>query len=326
VSSALFVACSGAPRGLGLDQGERFAEAIRDRAARHGARRRPRAVRWLAPWGPGASDGPEGARGVGREIVRHYPHLGERMDGIAIGANLPFDAIVDIFLRETLSWDLGLRADVMAAEVAAVAVSGEGVHGLRSLGAERSWIVRESRPEVGFASLEVTLPWLASAVAGVNEAGVVVAIAPRNALVSGARPRAPSALLLVQECLQRFDDIGGCLDWCGKRPVSGNSALLIGDASGEVGSIEIAGADRRLRRASDGISVAGAQLFHQAELRKALSQSSAPDLGAIASLPAADEEEEEECLPPSGSWVGLDSQKRALTLLGAGSWSLAPPA
>lgn len=106
---------------------------------------------------------------------------------------------------------------------------------------------------MGFVSAEVTLPWLASAIAGINEAGLAVAVAPRSASQAGGvnagavNPRAaPHALLLVQECLQRFEDLEGCLDWCQKRPCSGNLSLIIVDAGARLARVEVEGSACRV--------------------------------------------------------------------------------
>jgi hypothetical protein len=101
---------------------------------------------------------------------------------------------------------------------------------------------------VGFASLEVTLPWLVSSVAGVNSAGLCAVLASIPRSIPGTDP--PS-LLLVQECLQRFEGIEGALDWCLQRPASGDLSLLLADASGALASIELRGRERRLARSCD---------------------------------------------------------------------------
>ena len=84
------------------------------------------------------------------------------------------------------------------------------------------WIVRRSLPEIGFASVELTLPWLAPAVAGVNEKGLAVAIVP-EAAERAALAFSPPALLLVQDCLQRFADLESALEWCARRPAAPGS-------------------------------------------------------------------------------------------------------
>ncbi len=126
-------------------------------------------------------------------------------------------------------------------------------------GAGSAWLVRRSRPDVGFASVELTLPWLVCAAAGVNEAGLSAALAPK-ATPSGTRREAgapaPSAALLVQECLQRFESLEACLEWSSKRPASGDACLLFVDARGAAAAVEFSDSRRRVVRASAGTLVA----------------------------------------------------------------------
>jgi len=181
--------------------------------------------------------GPVLGSGMAREIFRHYPHLGERMQGLARGADCSLDSLVEVFVRASRD---DLPGEVLSAPASVAARAGDTARVARSL-PEGAWIARRSEPEVGFASLEITLPWLACAVAGVNEGGIAAAV------VSQAVPRvadAPSPLLLVQECLQRFDDVTGCIDWSLKRPTSGCVRLVVGSGTGRVAVIEIDG-DRR---------------------------------------------------------------------------------
>lgn len=125
--------------------------------------------------------------------------------------------------------------------------------------------MRRSRPEVGFPSVEVTLPWLVSAVAGVNTEGVAVLLA-RNEM---GDDRGAPPLLLVQECLQRFASIDGCLDWCLKRKTHGRALLFIAHADGDVAAVEFDGSERRVIRPSDGLLSEGVSPAAVAELRKA---------------------------------------------------------
>jgi hypothetical protein len=188
---------------------------------------------------------------MAREISRHYPHLGERVQGVARGSGQSIDSMMELFVRAVCA---ELEGEVLSAP-ASVGVR-EGSQGTRveralSLGREAGsgWILRHSRPEVGFASVELTLPWLATSVLGVNEAGVAAAIGA-SAVEPAPRPRSPSALLLVQECLQRFHDLPGAIDWCLKRPVSGCASIVLADAEGSVTSITIDGDERRVAPAA----------------------------------------------------------------------------
>ena len=181
--------------------------------------------------------GPVLGGGMAREVFRHYPHLGERIQGLARGAERSIDSLMEVFIRASRA---DAAADVLTAEASIAARAGDSARVARSL-PDGGWIARRSEPEVGFASVEITLPWLPCAVAGVNEGGIAAAV------VSRAGPRAadaPSALLLVQECLQRFDDIGSCIDWSLKRPAAGCVRFVVASGTGRVAAIEIDG-DRR---------------------------------------------------------------------------------
>lgn len=226
------VVCAGHPRDMGIAQGRALRAILRAEVARAGLpTRRPR---WpsLRP----VVSGPLCGRGPGRELFRHFAHQAERLEGLAQASDLPLDSLVELQLRVVA----GGRADEAA-----------------------GWIVRESRPVVGFRSLELTLAWLVSAVAGVNEAGLAVLAPPTDGAASAAhRDGAAPPLLLVQDCLARFENLAGALDWCRKRPVEGEQTIHFGDASGARATIEIRGRERRVELAdgmrSSGASEAGA--------------------------------------------------------------------
>jgi hypothetical protein len=268
------IECAGDPRAMGQTQGLACRSAVQERVLRAGGR----IGRSRLPSLNSLASGPVLGRGLGREVIRHYTHLAERMAGIARNADVSFATLMKLFCRGTTA---AAPIDELMGSAVAVGVSrsaGEGPLVLRTLtGGSRAgsqWIVRKSRPEVGFASAEVTLPWLASAVAGINEAGVSVAIAPRyeshaEGSDSGwSNPRhAPHALLLVQECLQRFEDVGACLDWCSKRPCSGDVSLVLADAAGCLRQVDFSGGEIRVVEPKAGLVLGGASPNAEQELR-----------------------------------------------------------
>lgn len=223
---------------MGIAQGRALGEIVREAVARAGLT--TRRSRW--PSLRAVVSGPLRGRGAGRELFRHFAHQAERLEGLAQAANLPLDSLLELQLR--------------------LAGDGAGdVGGIGGIG-EAGWIVRESRPVVGFRSLELTLPWLVPAVAGVNEAGLAVigrlpGAGSDSATRTGARRDGDApALLLVQDCLARFEHLAGALDWCRKRPVEGDEVLLLGDASGARATVEIRGRERRIDSESVGVSLA----------------------------------------------------------------------
>jgi hypothetical protein len=242
------IECVGHPRDMGLAQGRAERAAIRDALARADlsvARSRLPSLRPLA-------SGPVRGGGAGRDFLRHFAHLAERIEGLAEGANVPFDSVLELHLRIRAGGDaaglLGRRASLRARTVG----GDEAKRALlerslpRPLAGEARWVLRDSRPSVGFRSVEVTLPWLATAVAGVNEGGLAVVSGPALWGEAG-RGGAPPSALLVQECLQRFADVAGAVEWCRKRPVEGEQTLVLVDASGAVSTVVSHGRERRVQ-------------------------------------------------------------------------------
>lgn len=261
-----FIECAGDPRAMGHGQGLAHRAAIQARIASAGGRVRRRRLPSLRALTAGADLG----SGTGREVIRHYTHLAERMAGIARNADVPFASLMDLFSMSTRG--AGPDDDLVSPAIAIGAAQTPSASGgplvVRTLSGSSfessPWILRKSTPEVGFASAEITLPWLATAIAGVNAAGVAVAIAPRSASYGGGvnagavNPRhAPHAVLLVQECLQRFEDLDGCLDWSRKRPRSGNVSLVIADANGRLAKVEIEGPECRVVESEMGLALDG---------------------------------------------------------------------
>jgi hypothetical protein len=299
------IECAGHPRNMGLSQGRQCREAVRARAQRAGLSTLRSPLPSLYPF----TAGPVLGRSTGREIVRHYTHLSERIDGLARAARIPVDSLVQLHIDATAE---GERSGALGVSTVAVAGNELGPDGAALLarglpghpGAGSQWIVRRSRPEVGFGSVEVTLPWLVSAVAGVNEAGLAASL-----VVGSTRARstenAPPFLLMVQECLQRFEDLPAATDWCLNRPASGPAVLLLADASGETCAIHAIGTERRVEvTAADGVLMAGGS---QA-LRQRIAKDGAVDGSDL--LGAG--------LTAGSAWVRISPEQRALEVLGLG--------
>ena len=289
------IRCEGSPRALGLDQGRACASAIRVWLAARGLPARPRVFPGLRRLAGGATLG----AGAGREVVRHYPHLVERMSGVARAARVPLASLME----DVVASAYGGGEHPLTAPAAAFAARGPrgAVAVARAFDSKLPWILRASRPEIGFSSVEVTLPWLAGGVAGVNEAGIAaVAAAPPAASIERAVCGAP-AWLLVQECLQRFDSLERSLEWCLLRPMAGSFSLLLGDAKGEVAVVEVSAGSRELQQRAAGHAVAGGEPAARAALCKRVAQHERAGPEWLADEPVAGETAAQVWLDPGSS-------------------------
>lgn len=264
------IECAGHPRDMGLAQGTALTSAIRAELARAGLPLRR--SRW--PDLRGLTSGPLRGAGAGRELFRHFAHQAERLEELARRADVPVDSVLELHLRLRAGGVAGGLLARRASLRTHDAVSGGGERARpegsdravvlertlpAALPGEAGWIVRESRPAVGFGSVEITLPWLVSSIAGVNEAGLAVVAGPMLWGKAGLGGQAPS-ILLVQECLQRFPDLPGALDWCRKRPVEGEQAFVLADASGAVATVTATGRERRIQAGSGEIDLEAGEL------------------------------------------------------------------
>jgi len=183
--------------------------------------------------------GPAAAAPAGllRDLQRHFPHQWESLCGIAVGARVPASWLIQELARE-------LADDAVARPVAVAIDRGRALLG-RGLGG--GWVARRSRPEGLFTSVEITRPCLSAALAGVNERGLAVAAVGRR----GATQRcAAPAVLLAQDCLERFEAVEAALEWCLGRPAGGRATVWLADARGRLAGVEFGRAERRVLRPS----------------------------------------------------------------------------
>jgi len=246
--------CSGHPRDLGFDQGLALRSVIRERVAAAGLPLRR--SRWprLSAFASGRVRG----RGPAREMIRHFTHLAERADGLARGADVPLDSLLRLLERPETD-----KVPTLGASIG----NFQGTHGagiLQTLPGLHS-LLRRSRPEVGFASVEVSAAWHVSALAGINEAGLAISWVPASPEPGSPAPvqdvrssPLPPAGLLVQDCLQRFEDVEAAIGWSMNRPAAGEATILMADASGSRAAVRFARAGRNVEREEADVLVAGA--------------------------------------------------------------------
>lgn len=254
------VDCEGAPRDLGLDQG-RFA---RHQIAQN-LRGQTRAG-WLDRMMP---DPHEPEVRIGRDLYRYFPHMAERTVGLSKGARV----------TERDLWSL-LR-DVIAAESGSILAAPGAV--VRSVDAQPAdLIVRRSAPGEDFRSIEVAWPGLVPALVGVNEHGLVVAAswALRPGQDKSEPCRAPG-LLLVQDCLQRFDGVEAAVEWCERRPAGGDTTVVIADRSGAQLAVHVTPKLRQVVEPRDDLIIAPFATEKAETLRKAIASAPSRDAASL---------------------------------------------
>ena len=275
------IECAGAPRDLGLDQGRACRRSLREAFERS-----PLHERWPLPLGAAHAR-------LARDLKRHFPHLAESLAGLAVGAGVPE------------RWLVRRLADELATPREARAVASAAAGALLAVDCAGPWIARRSRPEGGFACLELVRPWLVAAFAGVNEAGLAVVAA----IGSGAPGAcAAPAALLAQDCLQRFARVESALDWCCGRPAGHAAALLFADSRGELAGVELRAGSRRLLHPEAALLAWADAGAAGAELAKALREAAPATAASLARVlaPAA----------PAGT-AALDPAARRLGVFSA---------
>jgi hypothetical protein len=172
-------------------------------------------------------------------VRRHFPHQADQLEGIARGAGLPLRRIGEAMLDALEG----------PARGPAFALTRDGAARVARVLPETA-LLRRSRPEGRFSSVEFTLAPLTTALLGVNEAGLALACSA-GSFEAGAC--AAPAALLARDCLERFAEVEAALEWCAQRPAARCAAILVADARGRVGGVQIASGARRVLRPDGGV-------------------------------------------------------------------------
>ena len=238
--STPLVRCAGAPRDLGLDQGRACRDEIRADARAHGF---AAAVDLRSRWCALRRDDSPARAAFARDLARHFPHLAERVAGLAAGAGVAPAALI-----EALATELDANAQgVLHCE--------GGVAGATlELRVASPWpltgfVVRECTPDGGYPNLSFARPAHVGGLAGVNDRGLAGVAIPLAAPAHDERCVAPG-LLLLDQCIERLDSVEKALDWCEHRPGGGRAVLVFRDAAGASAVIEIDGDERHRRDAA----------------------------------------------------------------------------
>jgi len=213
---------------------------------------------------------------LGRDLRRYFPCQAEAIEAMARGAR-----VSSAWLVERLAvCGVGSSADSLALAAGAELTAGGALLARTS---PSDAIVRRSRPEGGFRSVDLTQPWCTAPLAGVNEAGLAVACIPEVNDLDGTSCAAP-AWLLAHDCLQRFDRIEAAVDWLLARPGGGKSAILLAQADAEIAAVRVHGSNREVFRPADGFFLHNGEHERRREIEKSLRQTSplnGSDLGRL---------------------------------------------
>ncbi len=246
--------CAGAPRDIGLDQGRGCRDEIRADARARGfaaavdLRSRLCALR---------RDDSPARTAFARDLARHFPHLAERVDGLAAGAGVAPAALIDALATE-------LGADAPDALRCEGGVAGAGLElRVASPWPLTGFVVRQCTPDGGYPNLSFARPAHVGGLAAVNDRGLAGVAIPLAAPARDERCVAPG-LLLLEQCIERLDSVEKALDWCEHRPGGGRALLVFRDAAGASAALEIDGAERHR---SDAAPAAGMGLVVRVDPR-----------------------------------------------------------
>ncbi len=271
IGSGEALRCEGAPRDLGLDQGRGLAARVRVAASDERGNWLDRLRRRTSP---DALD----ARAA-RDTTRFFPHMAERLAGLAAGARVDERDLYALLARELSPPPRGGLLATSREHASGAALVARAVPA--APGPELA--LRQSVPDNDFRSMEVVSPWLVPAMAGVNEHGLAVAVSVGPATPDSLRACAAPAVLLVQDCLQRFDALEAAVEWCMGRPAGGVARIVLADAEGRAAAVEVAGSERRVDRGSAGLLLGNVRPDDRAALEKACVDG-APDEAALVAI------------------------------------------
>jgi hypothetical protein len=118
------------------------------------------------------------------------------------------------------------------------------------------YMLRQSRPDSGFRSMEFTVAPLAGTVDGINETGLCIC----NNYAFTVDTGVPTATIsmVIAEALERCSTVAEAADWIAAQPRWGAGLLMLADASGDIASLEISSTRCQVRRPADGEDL----LFH----------------------------------------------------------------
>ncbi|MEE2705627.1 MAG: C45 family peptidase [Planctomycetota bacterium] len=184
----------------------------------------------------------------------------ERLHGIAAGAGVRVEEVYLLNALEAMMCSVGectvtppLGGCSAFAVRGAMAATGEPIvaHNFDYLPLiQPFYMLRESRPRDRLRSLEFTTAPMCGAVDGMNEAGLCITY---NYAYSTDNEQ-PSGLIsmAISEALQGCTTVTEAAEWIASRPRWGSGVLMLADAEGDIGSLELSATRTELRRPQAG--------------------------------------------------------------------------
>lgn len=264
VQPVVELVCRGTPFQMGVMQGEQLRERIRSAFETVAGLEAFRLMKPpLLPLGVFRRLAEiKAQRFLSAALSRTDVAAGERLRGMAAGAGVPLRRLALCAALEAVLSDLTrTTAHGLVAGCSAIAVTGDSsvdgspriAHNFDYLPATQPYyVIRHSHPTEGFRSIDFTLAPLPGTVDGINEAGL--AISCNYAYATDHGPPAPTITMLIAEVLLRCRTVAEALDRFRRTPRVGGGLLMIADADGTIGSIEISSTTLEFRTPEPGAS------------------------------------------------------------------------
>jgi hypothetical protein len=210
-------------------------------------------------------------------LARQYPNCRARLHAIAHGARVRPGVIYLLNAIEALLSAVRDKVVVPPPGACSTVV----VRGDRSLTGEPIiaknfdylplvqpfYFLRESRPRSGFRSIEFTVAPLVGTIDGINEKGLCVC--NNYAFTVDTAPPTATISMLIAEALECCSTVSEAAEFLAAQPRWGSGLLMLADATGDIGSLEVSGTRCRLRRPRQGEDVfAHTNAFRCPEMRE----------------------------------------------------------
>lgn len=189
-------------------------------------------------------------------IRKCYPHLAERIVGMAQGARTSVDFLYLFHALESIATDV---AEPALAGCTAVAARADRTADRQPIVAHNFDLVdlaspllslRESHRSDGLRYLGFTLAPMAGVVDGINEAGL--AITYDYAPTTDVMPGGPPISFGVDEALSTCTTVSQAAEHIARLPRAGGALLMLADTTGDIAALELSARHGQLRRPKPG--------------------------------------------------------------------------